>query len=924
MVKVKSNERSWAIDLISNINIFLNPLTLKIKKAGGELGVSTTGTTLFPDLLLYGNELQTQILQGWEIKMPDISIIDADLILNAVKKAKMLSLNSFTLWNFSTGVLYVLNEFTGNYEAVKSWSIPQIVNRTDVELYKDDWSKVIREMIIEINEFISIGKISPANLGIVLSTSLLASLLSDNKPILAEYLKQETIVDAVMQSWLQVWWNTVKEEYINDERSFYSAYSKIILLNWLNKIIFAHLIKKYHTPVKRIIEIDHTTSIDSAIKIFEDITKQCDFFNIFSSVPYLNKLPTLVWDRLVSLNIFLSNKGIDSINQESLQTILESTVQTLKREIRGQYTTPPVLADILTRTTVRNWKANCYDPCCGTGTIAKALLNNKKDKIPLEDAYRTTWASDKYTFPLQIANVSLVSPNSMNIPCQIFNKNVFEIAPSLLIDITNPIDGKILNLKLPKFHAITSNLPFVPFEIISKDESAYITNIRNEVKSNFNISLDKKSDIYVYIIISLWKTLEDNGKLGIIISNSWLASKFGITFKELIQKYFHIINVITSGEGRWFNNAKVVTTILTLEKKNTLGIISSDKPIYFFLINRSLEKIKGNTNDIDTIVNSINLKKSIDDSLTSISEYSIEEINKFNDLHISWTPLFYNVGWLLEIKEKLYPINKIFKIIRGSKRGQDDMFYPASGHTIENRHIIKGIKNIKNNPCLFIQPIFDVFCCSNSLDELKNLGDVETINWINKFEVLPGPNGMTMPEKLLKDSNKKCEHFWYELNPSYTTADFISSINPNKKLFVSRVPNNTFINQRVTGLTLNSTLQDKELVHALMNSILMMFYIEAIGFGRGEGVLDLSSTRFSKIMMLDPSLLTVAFIAEIKAKFKPLLAREVLDTELEVEKEDRKKFDLTILKAYGIEKYYGDIKNSLLKIQKSRLSVKKA
>ncbi|MDF2700758.1 MAG: hypothetical protein K0Q49_2321 [Haloplasmataceae bacterium] len=924
MVKVKSNERSWAINLISEINIYLKLLTLEIKKAGGETGISTTGNTLFPDLLLYGDELQTQILQGWEIKMPDVSINNADLILNAEKKATMLSLNSFVLWNFSAGVLYVLNHTTGRYEAVKSWSqgISQIITRDDVELYRDTWLKVIKEMIIEINDFIETKKINPASLEIVLSTSLMASILSDNKPILADYLKNQAVSDAVMQSWLQVWWNTVKEEYINDEKTIYTAYSKIILLNWLNKIIFAHLIKKYHTPVKRVMEIDHTTSIDSAIKIFEDITNQCDFFNIFSSTPYLNKLPTIVWKQLVSLNIFLSNNGIGSISQESLQTILESTVQTLKREIRGQYTTPPVLADILTRITVRNWNCNCIDPCGGTGTIAKALLNNKKDKLPLKKAYETTWVSDKYTFPLQIANISLVDSSSMNIPCQIFNRNAFEIEPNLSVNITNPSDGKVLNLKLPKFHAITSNLPFVPFEIISNDENTYITKIIDEVESNFNISLNRKSDIYVYIIISLWKALEDNGRLGIIISNSWLASDFGIIFKEVIQKYFHITDVVTSGKGRWFKNAKVVTTMLILEKKNKTSIIN-DKPLYFSLINKELNVIKDSPDDVNTIVDSINLKTSMDESLTSISKYSIEELNKLNSLHISWNSLFYNVNWLLDLNDKLCPINNIFNIIRGSRRGKDEMFFPAYGHGIESKYIIKGLKTMKSISSLVVDPSVDVFCCSSSLEELNSAGDFGAMNWINKFSVLSGSGGRTLPEKLDKERNKTHEHNWYELNPIYARADFVSSINPNKKLFISKVPDQAFINQRVTGLTLKSTSQDKGLIHALMNSILVMFYIEAIGFGRGEGVLDLTTTRFSKMMVLKPDLLTEDNIIKIKDKFQPLLSRNVLDTELELEREDRKEFDLAILRAYGMDKYYEVIKSSLLNMQKSRLSVKK-
>ena len=53
---VRRNERSWAIDLISKINLIAKNNDLVIKKAGGENTISTgRGNTMFPDVVLYGN-----------------------------------------------------------------------------------------------------------------------------------------------------------------------------------------------------------------------------------------------------------------------------------------------------------------------------------------------------------------------------------------------------------------------------------------------------------------------------------------------------------------------------------------------------------------------------------------------------------------------------------------------------------------------------------------------------------------------------------------------------------------------------------------------------------------------------------------------------------------------------------------------------
>ena len=84
---IRRNERSWAISMISDINIKLQSLNLRIIRAGGETTISTGHQSMFPDVLLYGDENQTQILQGWELKLPDTPITDTTFKKKAKRKA---------------------------------------------------------------------------------------------------------------------------------------------------------------------------------------------------------------------------------------------------------------------------------------------------------------------------------------------------------------------------------------------------------------------------------------------------------------------------------------------------------------------------------------------------------------------------------------------------------------------------------------------------------------------------------------------------------------------------------------------------------------------------------------------------------------------------------------------------------------------
>lgn len=74
-------------------------------------------------------------------------------------------------------------------------------------------------------------------------------------------------------------------------------------------------------------------------------------------------IPTSTWNQLLQFNNFLYDIKLGSISQESLSRILESTVNVAVRKLRGQYTTPYILAKLLVAITVKNpTKDKVIDP----------------------------------------------------------------------------------------------------------------------------------------------------------------------------------------------------------------------------------------------------------------------------------------------------------------------------------------------------------------------------------------------------------------------------------------------------------------------------------------------------------------------------------------------------------------------------------
>ena len=56
---------------------------------------------------------------------------------------------------------------------------------------------------------------------------------------------------------------------------------QVLLLNWTNRIVFAHLIKRHHNAGTYVNDISFETTPQDANAIFDSISASCDFYNVF-------------------------------------------------------------------------------------------------------------------------------------------------------------------------------------------------------------------------------------------------------------------------------------------------------------------------------------------------------------------------------------------------------------------------------------------------------------------------------------------------------------------------------------------------------------------------------------------------------------------------------------------------------------------
>jgi len=594
MAKINYNERIWAIDVISEINSFISNKSWHFKGASGEATIIENKKSLFPDVLLYKDISKETILQGWELKMPDTSINDSELISNAIKKAQILKRENFVLWNVKSAVLYSKNG--DDFEVFKTWSDIDINNRKEVKPKEYLWKNLLHTILDDLNSFFESGEINNKVTTEIISIEDVIEIILENTSDTGEFIKSKVKSSNLLDANINQWWLETAGEYGFDASKTdnkYPTLSMVILTDWVFKIVFANILKKHFNEAKIIENITFETSVLNAIDTIKEISDNCNFWNIFSNNIAQDIIPENAWFQLTELNQYLSNFNIDNVEIEILQTLLQSAVETGKRKVAGQFSTPSKLADLLTRLTVDDKAKNVIDPCCGTGTIIKqAYLLKEEYSLNQDDILNSIWASDKYSFPIQLSTLSLTKPENIGKILNIFTSDVISLENNKTLKFKDPNNGNSVNKNFPKIDYVVSNLPFIKSREIKKLNSE-ITAINEWIKlqTNSKSELNLKSDIFAYIPFYLHQILSENGKIGLILSNAWLGTDYGETFLSIFQQFYDIEKVIISGKGKWFDNADVVTTILIAEKKTVNSSTDNNRQISFITINEHIEEI---------------------------------------------------------------------------------------------------------------------------------------------------------------------------------------------------------------------------------------------------------------------------------------------------------------------------------------------
>lgn len=964
---IKRNERDWAGQLISWIKSAIDRKTTVFQDATNDTGVKMkSGRTKFPDVLLFVDKTSGVIFNGWELKFPDTAVDDAVMLENALEKAHKLHSDSFITWNGAEAIIWHIDDEEYTLDSLSKLKhypkVSTINSREDladpVKFAQHEPLLKARagEILHDLDSLFHNGFLKPA---LDISKNIIAAVRQASAIIIPQF--QEAIVkekgcNRTFRNEFNKWKiyesstlkilesSSRKREHVIPEQ----VLAKFTFYNLIGKTIFYLTLCENLSGELEPITFDESESAKDLLNSYFDKAKKIDYQAIFrpyftDSIEYSDLTDKAIYALLEVLTAF----DFKVLPTEVIGHILENLVPDDEKQKFGQYFTNEVLANLVAFPVVKTNKDVLFDPTCGTGTFLNSFYEILRALGTKEhgELLKQIWGNDVSHFPAILSVINLYKQDVVatdNFP-RVMRNDFFNLEVEEKVVFPDSHDhNKHIDVPLPTFDGIASNFPFIQQEDIPNEKlSAFFREQFESKQQAFlkdnTFKINERSDYFTYCVYNADRFLKPDGCLSAITSNAWLGKEYGFQFKKFLLDNFHIRYVVKSNAEHWFKDSLVSTIYFVLDKTQ------SSEPTRFVTLNRKLselflgeskneqiQQIEDFYSDIDNCNDPRNdlwekdnffddLYKRKDGSL-SVCLASKECLLDSLESKTNWGQFFLSTnlfGSFDRCLTQYYP--NIVKVFRGERTGWNPMFVIKEENVkashIDEKYLVPYVKSSSE-----IQQIefddnykFKAFVCQDE----ENTIDKGTKSWIDKFVNVPNKNG----SQTVREACAGHRPYWYSLNPK--RAHIITAINPYERFFFTFAKEPFVIDQRLIAMRVQEGY-DVELIAALLNSIITFLILEMRGTSRNLGALDLNADFLKQLKMLNPDLLNKEKVDAIIFAFRPIKNRPINSVMEEVTLTDRRNFDATVLRCFGLdEKLLDSLYNILISAVNDRTSISK-
>jgi len=358
----------------------------------------------------------------------------------------------------------------------------------------------------------------------------------------------------------------------------------------MNKIIFYKILERSYPELPRLTPLsvaspdEYAEALRRSFREAIFVTK--DFEPVFSTGIYDEAPLPSDSDVLDEINSFIEEMGkyrLEEIGSDVVGFIYENLIKDDERHRLGQFYTPPQIAELIVRWAIRESTDIVLDPAVGSGTFlvkAYAELNKLKPLRPEGASHKEILsqlvAIDINPFPSHLTAVNLAMrdvqhPTSeMNIVVEDFFNippRTTVLAPFAVKSADRESKRKIM---IPDVDAVVANPPYTRYGEISASTLKAIDAAIGQTLTKYGLrggirGAVTEIGIYVDFVVHATSFLKEGGRLGMIVSNGWLQTKYGVAFGKFLLANYKVKAVIDFS-NRLFRVPLIATCVILAEK----------------------------------------------------------------------------------------------------------------------------------------------------------------------------------------------------------------------------------------------------------------------------------------------------------------------------------------------------------------------
>ncbi len=555
------------------------------------------------DLRIYGPD--NRLVLAGEVKLPGTpegrNPYNSDLISDAFQKASNLGAEFFFTWNVNKLVLFDSKKWNAPImeRRLNDWDLgleldkPEDVSRPEVETAIQGF---LAGFFAEFHEIATGVKTDWAKPPDQYFISAFESHIGWPVKLTREFLMEKSAANKTFDAHLQEWmsidqgWQVIRKDQ-NIWRTLIDRAARTLCYVFSNRLLFYESVRRKFTNLDEI-KIPKTISAPGELDVYfrrafqNAVNETGDYETLFypaekdwaGPLIFAHKFAADAWRSVLGE---LHNFNFKEIRTDILGGIFQRLIAPEERHKFGQHYTNEDLVDVVNAFCIRRGEDIVLDPACGSGSFLVRAYHRKAYLNPAgahQNRVAEIYGSDISVFAAHLATLNLASRDineEENYP-QIARRNFFEIrSGERFWQLPRGLRGEktVEPIFLPKVNAVVGNPPYVRQELIPRrgdHPSPKPMQAKEDLfelcKGLWGVELTGRSDLHCYFWPASTAFLKDNGWFGFLVSSSWLDVEYGFALQEWILTHFKIHAILESNAEPWFEDARVKTCAVILQR----------------------------------------------------------------------------------------------------------------------------------------------------------------------------------------------------------------------------------------------------------------------------------------------------------------------------------------------------------------------